>query len=76
MKVRQDISLEKFEAWSGGVDTKERIIEAGKESAFESYIEEVYPEGIDAEDLNDFLWFEEDYIFEFLGIKEEEEETD
>lgn len=61
-------------AWSGARDTVERIEDEGKGDEFVSLIEECYPEGIDRTSLNDILWFEEDWIFEMLGIKDDEEE--
>lgn len=74
MKVTNDgLSLKDFKAWSGAVETQEAIIEAGKDEEFESLIDEIYPDGIDETKLNDILWFEEDWIFESLGMKEEEE---
>ena len=36
----------------------------------------MYPEGIDETKLNDILWFEEDWIFESLGITDEEDAED
>ena len=61
-------------AWSGARDTVERIEDEDKGDEFVSLIEELYPEGIDRTALNDLLWFEEDWIFEMLGIKDNEEE--
>ncbi len=70
MKVYNDnLSLRNFDAWSGAVDTKETIIDAGKEKEFDSLIEELYPDGLTDTQLNDLLWFEEDWIFEMLGIE-------
>lgn len=37
-------------------------------------LEELYPEGISRVELNDLMWFDSDWIFETLGISEEEEE--
>ena len=76
MRVYQEISFEDFEAWSGAVDTKEKIIDAGKAEEFEALVEELFPNGIDATELNDFLWFDDDYILEILGITEEDEEDE
>ena len=73
MRVYQEISFEDFEAWSGAVDTKEKIIDAGKAEEFEALVEELFPNGIDATELNDFLWFDDDYILEILGITEDNE---
>ena len=41
---------------------------------FDQLIEELFPEGIDETNLNDLLRFEDSWIFEMLGISEEEEE--
>jgi hypothetical protein len=74
MKVHSEISLRQHDAWSGAVETKQAIIDAGKADKFDSLIEELYPDGISETHLNDILWFEEDWIFEMLGINTEEEE--
>ena len=74
MKITMEMSLESFKAWSGAVDTKKKIIEAGKVDEFNELIEELYPDGIDATTLNDLLWFEVDWLYENLGMIEETEE--
>ena len=77
MKIVNDsATLEKFPAWSGAIQTKEQIIEAGKAEAFESMIEELYPDGLTDTALNDLLWFESDWIFESLGMTSEEDEPE
>ena len=76
MKVYQEISIRDFKAWSGAVDTKDKIIANDKEDEFDALIEEFYPDGIDETQLNDILWFDNEWVFECLGIKEEEEEED
>lgn len=69
MKVINDnLSLIDFDAWSGAVDTKKRIIEEGKADDFDMLIEDLYPLGIDQTQLNDLLWFEENFIYESLNI--------
>lgn len=67
-----DATLDNFEAWSGAKDTKEIILENNKGDQFEALIEDLYPEGLSETQLNDILWFEEDWIFEQLGIEVEE----
>ena len=70
MKIINDsLDLRDFKAWSGAVETQEKIIEEGKAQEFNDLIEELYPEGLTDTHLNDILWFEEDYIFEQLGIE-------
>ena len=74
MKVYEELNLRDFNAWSGATITKERIIDAGKEEEFEELIEELYPEGIDITDLNDYLWFDSEEIYNTLGIESLEED--
>ena len=77
MKVTNDnLTLENFNAWSGAVETKQAILNANKGDEFDSLIEELYPDGIDETQLNDILWFEEDWIFENLGINQAEDEEE
>ncbi len=72
----ENTTLSNFNAWSGAVETKERIIEEGKADNFDQLIEELYPDGLSETSLNDILWFEEEWIFEMLGISDEEEDED
>ena len=72
----ENTTLINFDAWSGAVDTKERIMQEGKADEFDNLIEELYPDGLSETQLNDILWFEEDWIFEMLGISDEEEEDE
>ena len=64
-------TLEKFEAWSGAVDTKNLIISLGLEEEFEGLIDELYPKGLTDTQLNDLLWFDSEWILETLGVEEE-----
>ena len=72
----ENTTLVNFDAWSGAVDTKERIIQEGKADEFDNLIEELYPDGLSETQLNDILWFEEDWIFEMLDISDEEEDEE
>ena len=74
MTIKTETNLRNFEAWSGAIDTKKIILDAGLEEEFEMLIDELYPEGLTDTELNDILWFDSDWILEALGIKEEEEE--
>lgn len=71
MKIYSEISLASFEAWSGAVSTLDRVIEEGKTAELEAILEDLYPDGMDEIQLNDILWFEEDWVFEVLGIRTE-----
>jgi len=70
----ENCSIRDFNAWNGAKETKERIINEGKADDFDSLIEDIYPDGLSETQLNDILWFESDWCFENLGIKEEDEE--
>ena len=72
----ENTTLINFDAWSGAVDTKERIINEGKADEFDNLIDELYPDGLSETQLNDILWFEEDWLFEMLGISDDEEEDE
>ena len=76
MKLFKEESISSFEAWSGAKETQQRIIDENKEDEFDQLIEELYPDGLDETQLNDILWFEEESIFESLGITDEEEEDE
>ena len=72
MKVTNDnLSVRNFDAWSGARDTKDLIIGINKVDEFDFLIEELYPDGLTETQLNDILWFEEDWICETLGIDNE-----
>lgn len=62
-------SLEAFEAWAGAKDTKQTILNHGKDIEFIELINELYTEGLTATQLNDLLWFEEAWLFEALDIE-------
>ena len=72
MKLFSETKLVDFQAWSGAVDTKNTIIEHNKAEEFDYLIEELYPDGLSETQLNDLLWFEEEWIFEQLGIEIDE----
>ena len=64
-------------AWSGATDTLETVSQFDKESELMNLLEDVFYGDIpDLTELNDYLWFESDYIFEMLGINEYEDEEE
>lgn len=79
LKIVEEISLEDFDAWSGGKDTLDRLIELDRVDEIECYIEELYPDGCTDTELNDFLWFEDDTIADLLDMSslwEDEEDEE
>ena len=72
MKIFSEQSLRNFEFWSGARDNANEL--SGEQlDALEFFIEDLYPDGIDATTLNDLMWFEFDTIKEWLGIEDDEE---
>lgn len=65
MKVYRDESISSFEFWSGAKDTVKYLTDDEMDT-IESILEELYPEGMSETELNDFFWFEEDLIAEWL----------
>ena len=66
-----DFRTLKNNSWSGALDTLKDIEEADKEDELMYLLEEVFADTIPTEtEVNDFLWFERDSIYESLGLDE------
>ena len=86
MKYYVETSLENFEAWSGGRDTLEVLIEKGLCDTVENILNDIYADEAPTDtEINDTLWFSRDEIAEWCGFsswealengEEEEEETE
>ena len=60
--------------WSGAVDTLEDIQNANKENEFMDLIEAIFCNELPTDtEVNDFIWFERDYIYENIGLTEDGE---
>ena len=70
MKITSEMSLKNFKAWSGAKDTLNKLIELDKCDDLEFILEDLYPDGLTDTQLNDILWFEDEWIYETLGIEE------
>ena len=71
MKISYELNLNSFDAWSGAIETLDRIRREGKCEELEVILEELYPDGMDETELNDLLWFDGDTVFEWLGLRTE-----
>ena len=74
MEIKKEINdfyeLEKM-CWSGAVDTIADIQNVNKENEFMNFLEMVFCDEIPTDtDVNDFIWFERDYIYENIGLTE------
>lgn len=57
--------------WSGATDTIADIQNANKETEFMNFLEMVFCDEIPTDtEVNDFIWFERDYIYENIGLTE------
>lgn len=57
--------------WSGAVDTITDIQNANKEDEFMDFLEAVFCDEVPTDtEVNDFIWFERDYIYENIGLTE------
>lgn len=75
MKVSREISITDFHFW-GGAQTTITLLELEELKLIEEYIEEI--EEVDKiiwteTMLNDFFWFDSDWIAIFLGYKDFED---
>ena len=86
MKYYVETSLENFEAWCGGRDTLEFLIDKGLCDTVENILNDIYADEAPTDtEINDTLWFSRDEIAEWCGFsswealengEEEEEETE
>ena len=66
-----DFRTLKNNSWSGALDTLKDIEEADKEDELMYLLEDIFYDTTPTEtEVNDFLWFERDYIYESLGLDE------
>lgn len=70
VRTEYELNLYTFEAWSGAVDTINRLKELDKIGEVEAMLEEIFPDGCTETELNDFLWFEDNMIAEWLGMSD------
>lgn len=65
MKIYKEENLRSFEFWSGAADTVKYLTDDEMDT-IETMLEDIYPDGIDKTELNDFFWFDDDTIAEWL----------
>ena len=75
--VKQEMDFEDLmnNCWSGAINTLQVIEENGKEEELMMLLDEITNNPTITE-INDILWFEDEMIFEALGIIEEEEDDE
>ena len=73
MKIFREESLRDFDFWSGAATNAEEL-DYDQLDELESILEDIYPNGISATELNDLMWFDFDTIKEWLGIENDDED--
>ena len=70
MEIKKDYNFDDLRnnCWSGAIDTLETIEENEKEEELMALLEATFEDVPTETEVNDFLWFEGDFIFEELGI--------
>ena len=79
MYIKQDMDFNDLmnNCWSGAVDTLKTIEERDKEDELMAHLEEQWLDEVPTmTEINDYLWFEDEFIFQCLGISETEEEEE
>ena len=82
MYIKQDMDFNDLmnNCWSGACNTLKTIEEHGKENEFMAHLEDIFESCFDNVptmiEVNDYLWFEDEAIFDALGISESEEEEE
>ena len=81
MKVTYEFDLSEFKAWSGGAKTLEKIRKfdlnyPGAMKTAQQYIEDCLGDEATETQINDMLWFEDDFILDAIGYCADYEEDD
>lgn len=82
MYIKQDMDFNDLmnNCWSGAIDTLKTIEEHDKEDELMEYLKETFGFYFDnvptMTEVNDYLWFEDEAIFEALGISEIEDKEE
>lgn len=74
--IERDLS--DFPFWCGGEEAMERISSSPDydEVVLEDFLTECLGETPTEGEINDFLWFEQDYIMETLGWRDEDDDEE
>ena len=77
MYYKQVFDINEFEFWSGGLDTFTELQEHVTLEQIQYHIENHFSDETPTDtEINDYLWYERDEIFDELGIKEKATDGD
>lgn len=77
--VRRELNFNDLmdECWSGALDTLKTISENDKEEELMSLLAlDVFGNTPDLTEVNDLLWFDDEWVFEMLGIKTDDDDSE
>lgn len=64
-------SLESFKAWAGALDTLNTVRDRGGMDILTTICEDIFSGDIPTEvQINDWLWFDSDFIYQALGYED------
>lgn len=73
MTYTQEFDVDNFPFWSGAKDTVKEVKKAKKMDGLQILVEDYFGATVPTKtQINDFVWFQSDYIFSSLGIPVEE----
>lgn len=72
MKVLKEVEVNEFEFWAGAKDTIEELTSDELEIVWDA-MEDIFNGEASETQINDFFWFERDYIAELLGYNDFDE---
>lgn len=72
MTIKTEVALKDFEFWGRAKD-KANYLTDDEFDIIEAQIDAIFPDEVSEVDVNDFFWFEDDFIAELLGYNSFEE---
>jgi hypothetical protein len=72
MTIISETPLREFESWAGGRDTM-NCLTWEQLDTIEGILEDIFPDGMTDTQLNDLMWFDNDWIAELLGFSDWED---
>jgi hypothetical protein len=70
MRIYEDIAFSEFKFWGGAKETVAYLTDAEGQRIFDLLENDYECQPLTRTDINDFFWFETDYIAQDLGYKD------
>ena len=71
MKIYTEENLRNFDFWSGAICRAEQLTPEELDSV-ENMLEDLYPDGLEAVQINDIFWHDFEWVCECLGLELDE----